>query len=167
MAALANTIYSRLRTSGTVRLASSAGKARHRSLWGVGLVSEVDFSAVPTTPWELESVICLIAGNGNPDEAAVLAAHRFGISGHEMLEYVCGARAIPASLYKTAHIIYMEDCRHKNLNPRTAESIPSPLSEEIAGFLKFLRAVSRYALVFVVAGIIMFIVALVRHIYSL
>jgi hypothetical protein len=41
---------------------------------GVRSVSEVDFSEIPTTPWELESVICLIAGNGNPHEAAVLAA---------------------------------------------------------------------------------------------
>jgi hypothetical protein len=120
-------------------------------------VSEVDFSEIPTTPWELESVICLIAGNGNPHEAAVLAAHRFGVSSHEMLEYVRGTRAIPESLYETAHIICLEECRHRNLNLRTAERIPSSLSEETTEFMKFLRLVlfSRYTLILVVAALVM------------
>lgn len=120
-------------------------------------MSEVDFSKVPTTGWELESMICLIAGNGNRDEAAVLAAHRFGVPGHEMLGYVRGKSAIPHSLYETAHILYMEECRRKNLNPKTAESIPSGLSGESAAFLKFLRAalLSRYTMAFVVVALIM------------
>jgi hypothetical protein len=95
-------------------------------------VSEIDFSNIPTKKSEMESIVCLIAENGLPDEAAVLTAHRFGVPAHEMLEYVFGARAVPESLYMATHILYLTECRRRRLNPKTGERIPSNFLEEIS-----------------------------------